>query len=160
VPTVNSQTLGVAGAGAPLAEYLLSQIAPPGAFFNVALVATVFVIGKVKNHQKGACGGDTMIKILYPIERPGRENSHIGKSKTYHQEAVNNAEKLLLLQDESENKPRKMLLMLEEHVRKLEVEEGNRLRENARINNPVTGRSGPSVVQEVKPEENTGEKTP
>jgi 20S proteasome alpha/beta subunit len=110
----------VAGAGAPLAEYLLSQIAPRGAFHNVALATTIFVIGKVKDHQKGACGGDTMIQILFPVERPGCENSHIGKSEIINQRTINNMEKLLIQQDKNENKPRKMLLMLEDYAKKLD----------------------------------------
>jgi 20S proteasome alpha/beta subunit len=110
----------VAGAGAPLAEYLLSQITPRMTFHNVALVTTIYVIGKVKDHQKGACGGDTQIKIMFPFEQSECENGHIGKSEMVNQKAINNTEKLLLKQDESENKPRKMLLMLEEHARKME----------------------------------------
>jgi hypothetical protein len=59
----------VAGAGAPLAEYLLSQFAPPGAFHNVASVTTVYAIGKVKVHQKGACGGETKVKLVFPTKQ-------------------------------------------------------------------------------------------
>jgi 20S proteasome alpha/beta subunit len=107
-----------AGAGV-LASYLLSQIAPPVAFHNVAFVTAVFVIGKVKAHQKALCGGDTKIKILFPPVRPGYENGHVVKSATFDQGQINIEEKLLLQQDEKENKPRKMLLMLEEHAEKM-----------------------------------------
>jgi 20S proteasome alpha/beta subunit len=109
----------VAGAGAPLAEYLLSQIMSRMTFHNVAVVTTIFVIGKVKAHQKGACGGDTKVKILFPQAVVGAENGTIGKSRPYNQPAINNEEKLLLQQDESENKIRKMMLMLEAHAENL-----------------------------------------
>ncbi len=61
-----------------------------------------------------------MIQILFPVERPGCENSHIGKSEIINQRTINNMEKLLIQQDKNENKPRKMLLMLEDYAKKLD----------------------------------------
>jgi 20S proteasome alpha/beta subunit len=156
------------GAGsAVLASYLLNEYTLPKSHSDFAIAASIFATAKVKEHQKALCGGDTIIKRLEAMPMYQLDIQSIGYSHQVPQELVNMTEMRLVNFDEKTKKTRnknafailkKVSSQLwKKHLKQVEAET-NRLREHARIHNPVTGIMGASAVYEHKPIENKGEK--
>lgn len=150
------------GAGAAvLASYLLNEYALPKSHSDLAIAASIFAISKVKEHQKALCGGDTIIKRMEALPQYQLDVQSIGNSRKVPQDFINLAEKRLLKLDKSDKKTRnkKVFAILEKtgqelwakHLKKVQAElkaeedEENRMREHARIHNPITIVEGKTI---------------
>jgi proteasome beta subunit len=94
------------GAGAPIAHYILSELAVPKAEAEVGAVQTIYAILKAKQHNAW-CGGETTIKTLLPV--PQNVNGFtftVGAVIESMQEVVNKTERHLAVADEKAKESR------------------------------------------------------
>jgi 20S proteasome alpha/beta subunit len=95
-----------AGIGSTLADYLLAESAGAGFPKDVAAVTAIDVIRRVKDHQRGTCGGDTNVRIIEATYQSNWENGYIGTSLPIPQNVVNKTEKWLSEQGKRPNELR------------------------------------------------------
>ena len=81
------------GIGSALADYILSEFLDANTPDSAAVTTAIYAIEKVKDHQDTYCGGDTKVKLLYPIFQSNWPNHYIGKSSIVNQDVVNETEK-------------------------------------------------------------------
>ena len=123
--------------GAVLANYLLDEYLPPKSHSDFAIAASIFAIGKVKQHQKALCGGNTFLKRMHLIPQYQLDCQSIGQSQDISGDFVNLTEKRLLKFNEKTKKTRDREIheilkktgseLWQKHIEKVQREEAERL---------------------------------
>jgi len=77
------------GIGSALADYILSEFLDANTPDSAAVTTAIYAIEKVKDHQDTYCGGDTKVKLLYPIFQSNWPNHYCQRTVKTSQEGSN-----------------------------------------------------------------------
>ncbi|HXC35621.1 MAG TPA: hypothetical protein VNV43_07070, partial [Candidatus Acidoferrales bacterium] len=117
-----------AGIGKYVANYLLSEIAEPKEGAGIAISTCIYVIKKIKEHQKSYCGGETNIKWLWQVPVNQTPWKYVTRAMDINKDFLQLMEQNLFELDEANKKARN------KQVLSILQETGNKITEQWRRN--------------------------